>query len=41
MKRIAWLTDIHLEFLGTDEAIELIDKTAFSVQDWGRGVWQT
>ncbi|MBC8503965.1 MAG: metallophosphoesterase [Anaerolineales bacterium] len=33
MKRISWLTDIHLEFLGTDEALEFIDKTAASVPD--------
>ena len=33
MKRISWLTDIHLEFLDTDEALEFIDKIASSSPD--------
>jgi len=33
MKRIAWLTDIHLEFVGIDAALDFIDKIAASSPD--------
>ena len=33
MKRIAWLTDIHLEFVGTEAALDFIDQIAASSPD--------